>query len=60
MKKIKLNLVGHDGNAFSVLGIFQMQAQTEGWSKKEIDEVVQEAMTGDYTHLLNTIQSHCE
>lgn len=59
MKKVKLQLVGLDGNAFSVLGAFQSQASREGWTKQEISEVLDEAMSGDYTHLLSTIAHRC-
>ncbi len=60
MKKIKLNLIGLDGNAFAIMGAFQKQAKKEGWSEKEISDVINEAKSGDYNHLLNTISEHCE
>ncbi len=59
-KKVKLNLVGLDGNAFSLLGAFQAQARKEGWTKEEIAEVREEAMSGDYNHLLVTIMNHTD
>jgi len=59
-KKVKLNLVGLDGNAFSLLGAFQAQARKEGWTKEEIAEVREEAMSGDYNHLLVTIMGHTD
>ena len=58
--KVKLNLVGIDGNAFSVMGAFSKAAKKQGFSKEEIDAVLKEAMAGDYNHLLNTIVSHTE
>ncbi len=60
MKKIKLDLVGQDGNAFSLLALFQKQARKEGWAKVEIDEVIGEATKSDYNHLLATLSKHCE
>lgn len=51
-KKINLELVGIDGNAFSLMGAFQRQARKEKWSKDEIDAVLDECMMGDYHHLL--------
>lgn len=48
-KKIQLNLLGLDGNVFSLLGAFQAQARKEGWTSGEIKEVREEAMSGDYT-----------
>ena len=59
-KKVKLNLVGIDGNAFSIMGVFQRQARKEGWTHEEIEEVLKEAQSSDYDHLLCTILSHCE
>jgi hypothetical protein len=59
-KTVNLNLVGIDGNAFSVLGAFQKQAKREGWSKEEIKKVIDKATSGDYNLLLATIETHCE
>ena len=58
-KKIKLELIGLDGNAFSLLGNFRKQAKKEGWSKEEIKEVTDKAMDGDYNHLLATLMDYC-
>ncbi len=59
-KKVKLQLAGLDGNAFSLMGAFSYQARKEGWSKEEIDAVTKKAMTSDYDHLLRTLDSHCD
>jgi hypothetical protein len=58
-KKINLKLVGLDGNAFSIMGAFRQQARKEGWTKQEIDSVLEEAMSQDYSHLLASIAKHC-
>ena len=58
-KKIKLSLVGIDGNAFSIMGAFSKQAKKEKWTKEEIDTVLGNAMNSDYNHLLATIDSYC-
>jgi len=50
MKKVQLNLVG----------VFRQQAKREDWANKEIEDVLNEAMSGDYQHLLRTILKHCE
>jgi hypothetical protein len=60
MKTINLNLVGLDDNAFSLMGTFSKQAKREGWTSDEIKSVTDEAMTGDYNHLLRTLSNHCE
>ena len=59
-KKVKLELVGLDGNAFSLMGAFQKQARREGWTQDEIKEVLDECTKGDYDHLLCTLMNHCE
>ena len=59
-KKVKLNLVGKDGNAFNLMGLFQQQARKEKWTKEEIDEVLDDARSGDYNHLLCVLVRHCK
>jgi len=57
-KKIDLELMGIDGNAFMIMGTFKKQARREGWTDKEIKEVLDEASSKDYDHLLQTIMGH--
>jgi len=59
-KKVQLSLVGLDGNAFNLLGMFQRQARKEGWLQAEINDILEEASSGDYDHLLQTLIDHCE
>jgi hypothetical protein len=59
-KKVKMNLVGLDGNAFSLMGEFSRNAKRQGWSKEEIDVVLQKCMSGDYDNLLSTLVEHTE
>jgi hypothetical protein len=59
-KKVEMKLVGIDGNAFFILGKFSKEARRQGWSKEEIDKVLDEARSGDYNHLLATIMEHVE
>ena len=59
-KKVELELVGLDGNAFYLMGAFQRQARKEGWTKEEIEEVLEECRSSDYDHLLVTLMAHCE
>lgn len=54
-KKVKLRLVGLDGNAFSLMGAFSKQARREKWTTEEIDAVLKECRSGDYNHLLKTL-----
>lgn len=59
-KKVNLCLVGLDGNAFSLMGAFSRQARKEKWTSEEINEVLNDATSGDYNHLLGVLASHCE
>ena len=59
-KTVDLELVGVDGNAYAVMGVFSRQARREGWTQEEIDSVLEEAQSGDYNHLLSTIMTYCE
>jgi hypothetical protein len=59
LKKVKLNLVGVDGNAFSIMGAFSMQAQKEGWTKGEITTVLNDAKSSNYDHLVRVISRRC-
>jgi hypothetical protein len=55
---VKLNLVGLDGNAFSLMGAFSRAAKKQGRSKAEIDAVLGDSMSGDYNHLLYVLGTH--
>jgi hypothetical protein len=59
-KRVKLELVGLDGNAFALIGAFQRAAREQGWTKEEIAKVRNECMAGDYDHLLMTLMDHTE
>lgn len=59
-KKVNLNLVGVDGNAYAIMATFTRQARKEKWSQSEIDLVLEEAQSKDYDHLLSIIMNHCE
>jgi hypothetical protein len=60
IKKVKLKLVGIDGNAFSIMGAFRSAAIKQGWTQDEISALLEKAMEGDYYHLLKTIQENCK
>jgi hypothetical protein len=49
---ITVELAGHDGNAFTVLGRCCKAARDAGLSEDEIVTFVAEATVGDYDHLL--------
>ena len=54
----RLNLVGHDGNAFNVLGLARRAAKEAEWSQEKIDQFMKEAMAGNYDNLLATCMKH--
>ena len=58
LKKVKMKLVGMDGNAFSILGRFSEAARKQGWPEEEIVGVRKEAMGGDYDNLLGVISDN--
>lgn len=60
MDKPMVELVGQDGNAFAILGKCQRAARTAKWEKARIDAFMDEATSGDYDHLLQTVLSHFE
>ena len=59
-KKVKLRLVGLDGNAFNLMGQFQKQARKEKWSQEEINHVTDACRSVDYDHLIYVLDNHCE
>ena len=53
-----LDLVGQDGNTFSILGKASRAARKAGWPKEKIDKRMTEAQSGDYDHLLGTMMNY--
>jgi len=51
---VTVNLIGVDGNAFNILGIVCRELRRAKCSKELIQEYQNEAMSGDYDHLLAT------
>ncbi len=60
LPKVRMKLVGVDGNAFYLLGLFRSLARRQGWPESAIDEVLIEAKAGDYSHLLSTLMDHIQ
>ena len=56
--KHKLKIIGKDGNAFYILGEARRAAKKAGWSKEEVEKMLQESMSGDYDNLLNTMSKY--
>ena len=58
MTKPRLQLVGEDGNAFFILARASRAARRAGWTEDEWAVVREEAKSGDYDHLLQTVMKH--
>ena len=46
------SLVGVDGNAYALMGYTRQAMKENGFSKEEIDAMLEEAKSGDYYHLI--------
>jgi hypothetical protein len=57
-KLVELELVGLEGNAFSLMGAFSKAAKRQKTPKEEIDLVLKECMSGDYDNLLMVLMSN--
>jgi hypothetical protein len=47
-----------DGTAFAILGACSMAARTAGWSDGRWNKFHDEATSGNYDHLLRTVNKH--
>ena len=50
--KPTVKLIGHDGNAFSIMGLVKKALKHAGADKEYIDKYLNAATSGDYDHLL--------
>lgn len=57
---ITVKLVGEDGNAFSIMGRVTKAMRRAGCTPEQIKEYTNEAMSGDYNHLLQVTMSYVE
>jgi hypothetical protein len=51
-KRVTMNLIGLDGNPFILMGHFENNAKKQGWTKEEIDYVLNQCRSSDYDNLL--------
>ena len=58
--KVKLTLAGLDGNAFNLLGAFRVAARKQGFASDWITKICEQAMAGDYNHLLTVLMENTE
>jgi hypothetical protein len=52
--EIQVQLVGLDGNAYSIMGRVSAALKEAGITKEEIDKYYAESTSGDYDHLIRT------
>jgi hypothetical protein len=58
--EITVELIGHDGNAYAVLGKVRRALEGAGVDPAEVKEFMTEATAGDYDHLLATVMRWVE
>ena len=51
---IDVDLTGHDGNAYSIMGRVMSALKQAGATSEQVDEYLAESTQGDYDHLLRT------
>ena len=57
---IEVQLTGRDGNAFAIMGAVKGALRKAGVPQHEIDQYIEESMSGDYNHLLVTAMEWVE
>lgn len=57
---LKVKLVGEDGNAFAILGKVQREMRRASVEPDIISQYMEEAMSGDYDHLLRITMQYVE
>ena len=60
ISKATVRLVGEDGNAFAIMGRVSAALKKVGISGEEREAFRQQAMSGDYDHLLRTVMEWVE
>lgn len=58
-QKPKVKLIGHDGNAFFILGTVK-KALVKAGMDKEAKEFMEKATAGDYDNLLRVVMSYVD
>jgi hypothetical protein len=55
--EIEVELTGQDGNAYAIMGAVSKGLRSGGVSKEEIEQCMNEMMSGDYHNLLRVAMS---
>lgn len=56
--RIIIDLDGPEGNAYVLLGYAQQWAKQLGYSKKEVNAILDDMTSADYPHLVGTFDKH--
>jgi len=56
----EVQLTGTDGNAYALMGKCRQAQCLAGASDEHVESFLEEAMSGDYNHLLATCMKYCE
>ena len=54
-----VQLVGQDGNAFFIIGRARKALRNAGASADDIEAFCEDAMSGNYDHVLRTVMEWC-
>jgi hypothetical protein len=57
---VKVRLTGTDGNAFAIIGKVRLALRRAGVPAEEVEAFSEEAMRGDYDHVLQTCMNWVE
>lgn len=60
MEKLKVKLIGTDGNAYAIMGKVIREMKKAGFDKEMIENYKKEAMNGDYDNLLITTMKYVD
>ena len=60
LPKPYVELIGQDGNAFSILGLCTRELRKVGWNQEQVKAFQDEATEGDYNHLLCTATKYLD
>lgn len=60
IEKPEVELIGHDGNAFAILGRCQRASRKIDWSKEQWEEFRTKATSGNYDNLLSVVMEYFE
>jgi hypothetical protein len=58
--KPTIQLTGHDGNAFAIMGTARKALKKAGADQEYIDKYTADAQSGDYDNLLQVTMDYCD